>query len=209
MQSVIPTWVTVALAFLAPVAALVGVVVGAVMQRRTTRLQLEAGRERDRELWMREDRRRFMAEKRVVYADFLNGVRASVQRLHKAIVSLAVDAEEHGFGNAESMTGFIDDAPPRKLWISFCHKNNIYNDNGDMEMNMGALTSQVRLIAPGSVHTLAGQAVLSLRAISDCLIDSHRFASSLQKLNEVPELIEALAREMRKDLAIEPPTHST
>ena len=71
-QSAIPVWVTVALAFLAPVAALVGVVVGAVMQRRTTRLQLEAARVRDRELWAREDRHRFTEQKRVLYAEFVS-----------------------------------------------------------------------------------------------------------------------------------------
>ena len=71
VQPVIPIWVTVALAFAAPVFALIGVVVGAVMNRRTTRLQLEAGRQRDRELWAREDRHRFAEQKRVLYAEYL------------------------------------------------------------------------------------------------------------------------------------------
>jgi len=72
VQPAIPIWVTVALAFLAPVAALVGVVVGAVMQRRTTRLQLEATEKRDRELWAREDRHRFTEKKRELYAEYLD-----------------------------------------------------------------------------------------------------------------------------------------
>lgn len=66
-----PQLLTTLVALIAPLAALGGVLLGGRIQRNTTREQLKEQRRRDKLTWAREDRHRFAAERRVVYAEYL------------------------------------------------------------------------------------------------------------------------------------------
>src|SRR3954447_9710047 len=72
------------------VAALLGVLLGNMLQARRElrkwQLERDAQRQRDREQWEREDRHRFIEQKREIYADFLGKLDQYAEVVERAII---------------------------------------------------------------------------------------------------------------------------
>lgn len=179
-------------ALIALVAGLIGVVVGGRMARKTTREQL-AAQERQAELTRaREDRHRFTAEKRVIYAEFLvatdkfrdlvadtdNQIRQELDSLEEAYPAVALRdlhrnlSQERGY--RELMSAKVDE-------ITY-------------------LLSQLELIAPKKLHREADKLRFAVTRMSICTVDIWDPSSSDSYMAESFMARIELMKRMREDL---------
>jgi hypothetical protein len=177
---VAPLWFTALIAFVAPVFALLGVLVGAFMQRRTTREQLAEQRRRDRELWAREDRHRFTSEKRVIYAEFLSALeRASetASSWNEMWRELAQANPERDI--LEAIGQMIETGPYRSKYE-------------EIRRELGDLLGQIDLISSGVVRIRGFEIVGHLTAGFAALThDPSRFASAERFHKKVEDSLNA------------------
>jgi hypothetical protein len=195
------------IALVAPVFALAGVVVGQLLQRRTTREQLEAQRRSTQEqlaeqrrtlelTWSREDKHRWTADKRRLYAEMLTAGGKAQDVVAEAYYYTRRHVEE-----LEAANGHQADDEERRNFA----KEQGYVDRFLVAMNeLENLRNQVALIAPSRVQMYSGYWHQKFESAWSAILASWSPEDVETILTETgPEDHDILMRAMRADLGEE------
>jgi hypothetical protein len=192
---VAPLWFTALIAFVAPAAALGGVVLGQRMQRSTAREQLAEQRRVHELTWSREDRHRFSSEKRAIYAEFLSAVQQNAvlaeSWLHSTRIEINSRLSEH------------PTADKAEVHRAIVKENGYRGKRDELDRKFRTQLAELELVAPESLREAAVQIVHVTILALNSIVLSWNNDKAFERIIEAVNARGPLLVEMRRDLGQE------